>query len=218
MGANYDIILSRCGELDDFIEDVAGLAAEQHSVDCVLDLADAEILDERALLVGVPRGGWIQVLAGASGLSCPLDRWFDDNPVGRVLSQRVPHCIHVWSLNSGHVAGYSLFESGIKRECAVVFAKSARNRTDLMLHVPVPARLGGGRLGEIIGQPGYDFSTDVGAQSNLEMGVARFMSKFGFPVHLVDFFDATDDKLGSAVVDGSYHAVPLTGWKAVLFH
>jgi hypothetical protein len=52
---------------------------------------------------------------------------------------------------------------------------------------------------------------------NLEIGLADLVSMFGFRAHLVDYYEAVDDKYGISVVDGHYSSIPLEGWTAVQF-
>jgi len=52
---------------------------------------------------------------------------------------------------------------------------------------------------------------------NLEEGIGRLVARIGFVVHLVDFYEAIDDKRGIAIAGNTYNDADLFEWTAILF-
>jgi hypothetical protein len=218
MGANYDFVIAPAAPGDELASHIVTFVIGGHVVDCIDRLNHVEILDDRAILWSAPCNGWVQIIASASGLGVPLAEWFHRNPLARALSLPYGRSIHVWTLDSGACAGYSVFQNGSMRERITVFAKDVTSHTELMPGVSVLPNHPGKQLREATNETDYDFKEDTASCRTLEIGVARLIGKFGFPVQLVDFYDAVDEQEGANVIADKYFSVPLHGWTALLFH
>jgi hypothetical protein len=215
MGAYYDLIISPAGNRDAIMKHIGSfLSGRGFRMKGAINLASADIRDHKAILLSPPAKGWVAILPG-SGVGIDAS-WYDDNPLARYLSTGLEHCVHVWSLNSGRVVGYAVYANGKKVECESVFSKNAETQSELTDGVPTPPNQGGTLLSDLLGVK-YEFARIMRQYRNLEIGLGELVSLFGFDVHLVDYYDATDEKQGVAVRGGEYNPVPLLGWIAIQF-
>jgi hypothetical protein len=216
MGANYDLIISRGAPEKDLVEIISHfLSATGLEVAQVGKLQSLDIPDDKAILLSPPTGGWIEMAALPSAMEITLATWFHFNPVAAHVSRSVGECIHLWSLDSGYVAGYTVYLDGelAGREC--IFSRKAKSRNEVMAGVPTPEQRPSKALATAL-QTAYDFAADLCHYSNLEVGMAALVSRFGFHVHLLDFYEATEEKIGIAVLNSKYVDVDLTDWTAIL--
>jgi hypothetical protein len=215
MSANYDVIISRAPSLNlmnvlltDFL---SGRGLNVTSID---QLDTVDITGHNAILLSQPNSGWLQILPGSE---IRIDTtWYASNPLGGYLSSKVESSIHIWSLDSGRVAGYAIYSGGKKSDCQCVFSKYSKNTAELMDGVPVPEDHRGTML-SLLAHIDHDFSGFMARYDSLEIGVGELIARFGFEVHLVDYYDATDEKQGSAIERGKHRPVQLLGWTAIMF-
>jgi len=217
MGANYDLILTPANvpsTLDRHIHDF--LLTRGLRVEAVSDLVTARISGDKVILYSPPASCWLQVLGSCSAIGIELGTWFHCNPLAGYLSTQLAHCIHLWSLDSGFVAGYSIYTNGNKSECECVFSVHARSTREIIDGVPTPLSLPGQQLKSLLGHE-TDFASFIAQYEDLEIGVAALVARIGFKVHLVEYYNAIDDKQGSVIVGSNYEAIQLTGWTAIQF-
>jgi len=215
MGAYYDIIVSPAGGAIDHVRRF--LATRNLSCHQSSALLDTPIPDEAAILISGPENGWVQVLARCAPLMISATEWYHYNPLARYLSTHLGDSVHLWSLDSGFAVGYTLFSAGEKRECQTLFSRHAGGDSELPVGIPVPEEKRGHALGHLLGDMTYNFSESIRKYSSLEIGLSELVARFGFAVHLVDYYDAVDDKQGISVDDGQYCVVELSEWNAVIF-
>jgi hypothetical protein len=199
------------------LEQIVAFVGLRHSVDSIEPLEKCKIADDRAVLLSQSCNGWSQILGNCDGLRYAMSEWFVENPMCKYLSATLGEALHLWTLNSSTVAGYSLFRDGRKCESTTVFAEVPPGRNDVMPGVPAPEDRPGQRLGEILGRTGFSFSNEMRKEKNLEIGIAQIVASLGFDVHLLDFYNATDGFEGIGIEAGRYRGVPLSGWRAILF-
>ncbi|HEY2586216.1 MAG TPA: hypothetical protein VGI81_10680 [Tepidisphaeraceae bacterium] len=220
MGANYDIIVARCAQSDRISATITDLLLKKGlRVASVLPLSSVEIDDDMAVLLSQPTiQGWTAVVTTSPLLGGGSSPWFDRNTIAIRLSSdaSVTGCIHFWSLDSGYVVGYGLYEDGMNVETECVFSNAAQSHDLLMAGVPTPKRRSGHRLAELLGLT-RDFCSVVSSFRNLEIGLASIISRCGVSASLIDVHEAVDEKKAIAVMDGKHTYVDLTGWTAILF-
>jgi len=215
MGADYDFVLSPAEDAVQHIESF--LSERELTVHSVAELAAVSLNDDRAVLISPGQAGRVQIVADCSSLMVDLANWFECNPLAAALSRYGRPTLHLWSLDSGFVAGYSAYDDGKKVEADHVFSKHAVNTEELMKSVPAPRTQAGDTLQKFLrtadaaGTPGWKQS------AGLERGIARLAADMGFGVHLVDFYEALDDQIGMAVVGDDYRDVDLSSWTAIVF-
>src|SRR5262245_4629933 len=141
MGANYDTLIVSLEQAEPLADNISRyLTMQGFTIEEVCELHAAKIKGDQAVLLSPPRGGWAQLIANSSGLRVGLPDWFQANPLAGYLSFGSNTCLHLWSLNSGFVAGYSVYRAGSNRESDHLFSSRAR-RTDLLMPgVPTPPR------------------------------------------------------------------------------
>jgi hypothetical protein len=218
MGANYDFIVTTADESDSYLECISSfLISRGFLVDLVGDLQSMEISDAAAILIGPRRNRMVQLVANASALTISLQEWFDENPLAKYLSLRMVFAIHLWCLDSGFVVGYSAYRNGKKIEADCLFSPRANITSQIIDGIKTPAVIIGHTLADALGESSYTFPTNLQEFRNREVGFGTLISRLGFSEHLVDFYDAVDDKVG-VVIEGSKHkSIALSEWRALQF-
>lgn len=212
MGANYDmLVIAGCaeGEVVEWVREVIGGWGAR--VTRVGRVGEVESRGGREVVVGPVMGGK-RIVAGEMG--CEVGRWVSENPLGGGLSKRCGGCVHLWTYDSGGVAGYTVYVGGgvRARDCRWVQALSAAG---------VGARLGG-VTGDVLKKDGETLwgvrekfsSID---DSALEQGMASVAAGLGLGVHLVDMTGVVDEGEAVAVEAGEYVLKDLSGWRVVEF-
>ncbi len=213
MGAYYNIVISPACDYDVMVREIGTfLSMRGLRLMEVAALESVDISDHNALLISPPANGWVEIVTG-QGIGID-STWYASNPLASFVSASLRNCIHIWSLNSGRVAGYAVYADGKNEECDVVFSKYAKNTSELMDGVPTPLNRPGQLLKSLVG---IDFRRFMACHGTLENGMGQLVAQIGFQVHLVDYFDATDDKQGVAVEGSTYEPVTLRGWTAIRF-
>jgi hypothetical protein len=217
MGANYDVLIASGAVQSDVLTSAAKFLAKRSlNLTGIVPLHDANINDDCAILVSMPENRWIGIVASAPGIRVPLAEWFNENPLGVYLSEAVRTVVHLWSLDSGYVAGYTVYSSGKRIGGECVFANEATSKDELMPGVPAPKDRNGGALSRLLGAQ-YDFVREMRKCPNLEIGLASLVAQFGFAAQLLDYYEAIDDHRGIAVVGNKYVTVDLCTWAALVF-
>ena len=215
MGATYDLVISAADLVEERIGD---FLSERHlPVSSVADLGSVEIYDDNVTLIGPSQNGFVQVVVHCSALGIDLADWYEFNPLAAALARQGKASLHLWSLDSGFVAGYSGYLDGAKVESDHCFSKHAKRTDMLMESVQTPTTQEGNSLQKFL-QKGKPSDTSVWKNDgDLELGIANLVAKMGFDAHLVGLFEALDNQEGIAVYDDKYRAVHLSSWKAFIF-
>lgn len=216
MGANYDFVISSADAAEQRIENF--LAARDRAVLSVAELGAVQIDDDNVVLISPSRDGLVQVVAPCFALGIDLADWYEVNPLAAALSEHEHSSLHVWSLNSGFVAGYSAYDEGMKVEADHEFSKHANHTDQLMESVKTPRTLKRNTLRKFLRAEEPTVISEWKKDGDLEQGIACLMAHMGFDAHLVDFFDALDDQEGIAVSDDNSFSVHLSAWKAIVFN
>ena len=216
MGANYDFVISSADAIEERIEGF--LSRRDLAVISAAELGTVEIDDDKVILIGPSQDGLVQVVVHCSAVGIDLTDWYDSNPLAAALSQQGQPSLHLWSLDSGFVSGYSAYRDGVKVEADHCFSIHAKNKVELMESVATPRTQRGNTLQTFLRKDESTVTSGWKKDGDLELGMASLVAKMGFDVHLVDLYDALDDHEGVAVSGDNYQVVELSAWKAVLLH
>lgn len=208
MGANYDWLVLNLDPSADVVSAIKnGLTHLGYEIGGSSDVMS--IRNDAAILVGPRSGNVVQLIVGC--LDVELAEWFGENGYAADVSNKCAFVLHAWTLNSGSVAGYALFEHGCRVESDVVFDSTHAEQTELMPNVPVPTRLTGPRFRQLAGA---EFQQVVEMSSSLEAAIGTIMDRLGFDVHLADFDDVIDEQIGIRVAPNRYEDARMSGWTA----
>src|SRR5262249_46583179 len=111
---------------------------------------------------------------------------YSRNPFAAYLSRSLSPVLFLWSLDSGYVSGYSLYEKGDLTESEVLFCSSARIQDELFPNEKVPTIGRRGRLGYYLHDPEFDYKRFTSQFGSLEEATGMLAAQLGLDVHLID--------------------------------
>jgi hypothetical protein len=218
MGANYDMVVVSSTARPAVIKAVRAYLA-QHGLRVIRQAttrrstAELDLTGDDVVFVG-PGSSWISIAWQAP--HSLVGDWFSRNGFAIHLSDRLGIAILLWSLNSGCVCGYSVYEKGSLTESDVRFW-NARHDDELYEGVPTPPTLKNGRLASLLNDAAFDYHRFLSEADSLETATGVLASRFGLKTHLVDASSAVEGEPAVAIVNGEYETVDMARWTAILY-
>jgi hypothetical protein len=149
-----------------------------------------------------------------------MKTWFVCNPFAQELSLQIGQAVHLWSLDSGACAGFTLFVHGQLEERDVAFSSQPEEGVSYEI-IPeievVPYSSGARALEQLMNLPGFSLATYSQTDFSLEWTVARIMAHFGVQEHLLDYDKLSGGDGAYTVVGDEYIEVELIDWVAIRF-
>src|SRR5262245_21372906 len=145
MGANYNTILVSALGRNELLGAIAGFLAEHGAAIELVEQQERRgapfaTPSASTVLFGPPTASrWVPVTSwGDALIGYPL--WYTANPLAGWLSRTVSPVIYLFSLDSGCVAGYSVFLDGDQVEVQTLPAKVDVDEPDFTPPLPPPAK------------------------------------------------------------------------------
>ena len=218
MGANYDMLVVSSADRPAVIGAVRDFLA-QNGFRIVRQATTRRSTKELktgddVVFIG-PGSSWIPLAWQAPGQFTARGAWFSNNALAIHLSERLGVAIFLWSLDSGVVCGYSVYENGSLTESQVRFC--GQHDEELDPGVPTPPTVENGRLAWLLNDKSFDYQRFLSEADSLETATGVLASRFGLEAHLVDASSAVEGEPADAIVNGEYEAVDMARWTAILY-